>query len=45
MTGFPGRAISSVVPDASHALFPEQPAAVREAMLPWIVGQAVKLKT
>ena len=36
---FAGRVTRTVVADASHALFPEQPAAVAGAILPWAARQ------
>ena len=33
---FGDRVTLSILPGASHALFPEQPAAVAEAILPWV---------
>ena len=33
---FPERVTTVVIDDASHALFPEQPAMVAEAVLPWL---------
>lgn len=40
---YPTRAISKVIDDASHALFPEQGKAVVEAILPWLDLQSSKL--
>jgi pimeloyl-ACP methyl ester carboxylesterase len=37
---FGERATVVVIPDASHALLPEQPAAVTEAIVAWIGGLA-----
>lgn len=33
---YPGRVTSVVIEDAGHALFPEQPGAVADAVLPWL---------
>lgn len=40
---YPDRAVSTVIPDAAHALFPEQPQAVVDACLPWLAMQSSKL--
>lgn len=40
---YPDRVTSTVVYNASHALFPEQPRKVVEAMLPWLKAQSSKL--
>ncbi|EAW15371.1 alpha/beta fold hydrolase [Aspergillus clavatus NRRL 1] len=42
-TLYPERATSVVIADAAHALFPEQPRAVVEAVLPWLKQQSSKL--
>ncbi|KAJ5963783.1 alpha/beta fold family hydrolase [Penicillium vulpinum] len=42
-TLYPERATSVVITDAAHALFPEQPRAVVEAVLPWLKQQSSKL--
>jgi pimeloyl-ACP methyl ester carboxylesterase len=33
---FPDRVTTAVIDDASHALFPEQPDMVADAVLPWL---------
>ena len=35
---FGDRVTVVIIPDASHALIPEQPAAVVDALLSWIAG-------
>ena len=40
---FPDRAVSIIIDDASHALFPEQNQAVVDAILPWLAQQSFKL--
>lgn len=42
-TLYPDRATSVIIPDASHALFPEQGPAVVSAILPWLKLQSSKL--
>ena len=40
---YPDRATSMLIPDASHALFPEQGQLVFQAMLPSLKAQSSKL--
>ncbi|KAH7116504.1 Alpha/Beta hydrolase protein [Dactylonectria estremocensis] len=40
---FPDRATIAVVPDASHALFPENLVGVANAILPWVKMQSTRL--
>lgn len=40
---FPDRAVSIIIEDASHALFPEQNQAVDDAILPWLAQQSSRL--
>ncbi|KAJ5373165.1 alpha/beta fold family hydrolase [Penicillium concentricum] len=42
-TRYPERATSVVIADAAHALFPEQPRAIVEVVLPWLKQQSSKL--
>jgi hypothetical protein len=44
-TMFPERVTSVTILDASHALFPEQPSKVFEAVLPWLKAQTSKLNS
>jgi hypothetical protein len=40
---YPDRAVSAVIQDASHSLFPEQNQDVVDVCLPWFAGQSSKL--